>query len=104
VKFVERDVVEPKESPSDAHFRNAFFDLEDPLRDLDNLASMTMQWSCDHIAYHFDDAFEDDATNRLRRRQIDHVLFAITEIAQKAESLRETFNAAFDDDARRAKQ
>ena len=103
VKVVENAAAEPKESRSDAHFRNAFFDLESPLRDLSNMVSLTMQWSLDHIVYHEDTA-EDDATNRFRSRQIDHLLFAVTEIARKAEGLRETFNAAFDHDARRAKQ
>ena len=65
---------------------------------------MTRQWSLDHIVYHEDTA-EDDATNRFRSRQIDHLLFAIVEIARKAESLSQTFDAAFDDDdARRTKQ
>ena len=103
VQAVENAAAEPKEAQSDAHFRNAFFDLEGPLRDLDNMASLTMQWSLDHIVHHEDTA-EDAATNRFRSRQIDHVLFAITEIASKAESLSQTFDAAFDDDARRAKQ
>ena len=50
---------------------HALFDLESPIRDLDNLASLTMQWAQARTFY-LPDALEDEVTNQLRAREVDH--------------------------------
>ena len=55
------------------------FDLESPIRDLDNLASLTMQWALERT-FHRPDSTEDDVTNQLRAREVDHLLFALAAI------------------------
>ena len=66
-----------------------------PIRDLDNLASLTMQWALERTFYR-PDALEDEVTNQLHAREVDHLLFAIAEIASKGRELKDTLGKAFD--------
>jgi hypothetical protein len=74
---------------------HALFDLESPIRDLDNLASLTMQWAQARTFY-LPDELEDEVTNQLRTREVDHLQFAIAEIASKARELKDALYKAFD--------
>lgn len=61
-----------------------------------------MQWAQEQSFFH-PVHNEDDDTNRERERHIDRLMFAVSEIAEKAAELNEAFDATFDEAARRAK-
>jgi hypothetical protein len=82
----------PVDELKEARFGDAVDELEMKVRSLTHMATILSEWAHGQNFYHRDSA-EDDDTNRERRRQMDRLMFAIDEIAEKAEDLHDAFQA-----------